>query len=100
MKGADRSYFSYSRQIAYDTEFEILRGPSAKIVRQSDQRYASAYGYSSIKNDLLCETWLDFGDDYCVAIFRNPDGTPETKDEFLFFCSFFFCKTQTQHNKQ
>lgn len=35
-----------------------------------------------IEGDMLCSKWKLF-DDSCFPVFRNPDGTPEGKDEFL-----------------
>ena len=35
-----------------------------------------------VESDMLCSKWKLF-DDSCFPVFRNPDGTPEGKDEYL-----------------
>jgi hypothetical protein len=34
---------------------------------------------------MLCDQWrIRFsGQKFCMTVFRNPDGTPDTKDEYL-----------------
>jgi len=66
-------------------EFKLTRDINAKIVRQGKLNYFRTGGEIRIENDLLCDYWQDFLQVYCVAIFRNPDGAPETRDEYIFF---------------
>ncbi|MEE8513971.1 MAG: tetratricopeptide repeat protein, partial [Gammaproteobacteria bacterium] len=80
MIGADRSYFAVG-----EDEFEVTRGQNAQIVRQGALNYFRTGGKTRVENDLLCDHWLDFLGDYCVAIYRNPDGNPDARDEYLFF---------------
>jgi TolB-like protein/class 3 adenylate cyclase/Tfp pilus assembly protein PilF len=48
-------------------------------------------GESWIKDDMLCDQWqIRFsGQKFCMTVFRNPEGTPETKDEYLALMSMF-----------
>ena len=43
-------------------------------------------GFTRIKGDLLCEKWETMNEGYetCFPVFRNPRGTPERRDEYLF----------------
>jgi Flp pilus assembly protein TadD len=82
MIGADRSYFAVS--YGGRDEFEVTRDQNAQIVRQGELNYFRTGGKTRVENDLLCDYWLDLGD-YCVAIYRNPDGNPDARDEYLFF---------------
>jgi TolB-like protein/class 3 adenylate cyclase/Tfp pilus assembly protein PilF len=79
MIGADRSYFAVG-----EDEFEVTRGQNAQVVSQRYLNYFRKGGKTRVENDLLCDAWLDLGD-YCVAIYRNPDGNPDARDEYLFF---------------
>ncbi|UCH22195.1 MAG: tetratricopeptide repeat protein [Deltaproteobacteria bacterium] len=42
-------------------------------------------GVSWIEDDMLCDQWQIrwSGQKFCMTVFRNPEGTPETKDEYL-----------------
>ena len=42
-------------------------------------------GKSWVKNDMLCDQWENFYEELkdCWVIYRNPDGSPENKDEYL-----------------
>lgn len=42
-------------------------------------------GKSWIENDLLCDQWQERFGGYkiCYPVFRNPEGAPENKDEYL-----------------
>ena len=47
-------------------------------------------GTSWIENDLLCNhlnTHM-YGMKYCMTVFRNPEGTPRNKNEFLAVSDF------------
>jgi len=66
-----------------EDELEVSRDQDAQIVRQEFLTYFRD-GPTRIEKDLLCDLWYDFGD-YCVAIYRNKNGTPEAKDEYIFF---------------
>jgi len=52
--------------------------------RQPTASY-SDHGKSRIEGDMLCtryeKTW--WGLEHCATVFRNPSGTPETKDEYF-----------------
>jgi len=79
MIGADRSPYGS------EGEFEVTRDQNAQVVSQDFVTYfREGTTKTRVKNDLLCDPWQAFGD-YCVAIYRNPDGTPEQKDEYIFF---------------
>jgi hypothetical protein len=43
-------------------------------------------GKSWIENDLLCDQWQERygGHKICYPVFRNPEGSPEDKDEYLY----------------
>ena len=64
-------------------EFQVTRDQNAQIVSQDILTYFRE-GKTWIHNDLLCDPWYAFGD-YCIAVYRNPNGTPEQKDEYVFF---------------
>lgn len=64
-------------------EFRVTRDRNAQIVDQDILTYFRE-GETRIANDLLCDPWYAFGD-FCVALYRNPDGTSEQRDEYIFF---------------
>jgi hypothetical protein len=64
-------------------EFQVTRDQNAQIVDQDILTYFRE-GKTRVTNNLLCDPWYAFGN-YCVAIFRNPDGTPEQRNEYIFF---------------
>ena len=64
-------------------EFQVTRDQNAQVVDQDILTYFRE-GKTRVKNNLLCDPWYAFGD-YCVAIFRNLDGTSEQKNEYIFF---------------
>ena len=84
MIGGDRGYFTVGGFFYGDDELEVTRDQNLQIVSQSDINYFRKGERSRVENDLLCDPWYDFGD-YCVAIYRNPDGTADAKNEYLFF---------------
>jgi hypothetical protein len=47
-------------------------------------------GRSWIEGDLLCSQWetVHKGLKYCGTVFRNPEGTPEMKDEYVKITDF------------
>jgi tetratricopeptide (TPR) repeat protein len=49
-------------------------------------------GTSWIEDDMLCNQWQlnMFGIKHCMIVFRNPEGTPEMKNEFLAISDFGF----------
>ena len=77
MLGADRG------ETGWEGELEVSRDQDAQIIRQGYLTYFRN-GPSRIENNLLCDPWWEFGN-YCVAIYRNPDGTPDAKNEYIFF---------------
>jgi tetratricopeptide (TPR) repeat protein len=80
MIGTDRSYFG----VGHGDVLEVTRGENAQIVRQGHLNYFRDGEKTRIENDLLCDPWRDLGD-YCVAIYHNPTGAPDTNDEYLFY---------------
>ena len=64
-------------------EFQVGRDEDVQIVSQDILTYFRD-GPTRVKNNLLCDPWYEFGE-YCVAIYPNPDGTPEQKNEYIFF---------------
>jgi len=88
MIGTNRGYFGIvDRSFAGITEnaFAVTRDQNAQIVRQADLNYFRTAGKTQVKDDLLCDHWSDFLGEYCVAIYRNPLGSADAKDEYLFF---------------
>lgn len=79
MIGGDQSYFGIG-----GSELEVTRNEDAQIVSQGYMNYFSDGGKTRVEDDLLCDAWRELGD-YCVAIYRNPDGSKEKKDEYIFF---------------
>ena len=43
-------------------------------------------GVSRLKGDLLCEAWRVINEGYetCLPVFRDPDGTAQGRDAYLF----------------
>lgn len=80
MIGADRGYFG----LWGTSEFELTRDQNMQIVKQGYLNYFRDGGKTYIENDLLCDPWRDLGD-YCVAVYRNPDGASGAKNEYVFF---------------
>jgi tetratricopeptide (TPR) repeat protein len=66
-----------------EEELELTRDQDVQIIRQAFLTYFRD-GTSRIENDLLCDPWWEYGD-YCVAIYRNDNGTPDARDEYIFF---------------
>jgi tetratricopeptide (TPR) repeat protein len=77
MMGVDRG------ETGLEDELEVSRDQDAQITRQGFLTYFRD-GTTRIENNLLCDPWWTFGD-YCVAIYRNNNGTPNAKDEYIFF---------------
>ncbi|NIS70195.1 MAG: hypothetical protein GTO12_15015 [Proteobacteria bacterium] len=50
----------------------------------------SASGKSWIEGDMLCDQWkyIFRGLKYHMAVYRNPEGTPEMKNQYLFVTDF------------
>ena len=68
-------------------------GLEGMIERSNDGRLiyrgfitGSDQGQSWIENDLLCDQWQERygGHKICYPVFRNPEGNPENKDEYLY----------------
>ena len=47
-------------------------------------------GKSWVENDLLCDQWEELyeGHKICYPVFRNPDGKPERKNEYIYVTDF------------
>jgi len=55
-----------------------------------------AVGKSRIDGDMLCDKW-DYrfeGLEYCGTVFRNPEGTPDAQNEYLYVTEFQTCGLQ------
>ncbi len=84
MIGGDRGYFTDGGFYEGDDELEITRDQDLQITNQGSFDYFRKGGRSHVENNLLCDPWYGLGD-YCVAIYRNPDGNRDAKNEYLFF---------------
>jgi hypothetical protein len=56
------------------------------IIIQEDSTGFSDSGKAWLEGDLRCHQWKKFLSrlPHCLPIYRNPDGTPEKKNEYLF----------------
>ena len=54
--------------------------------------YVNDSGRSWIEDDMLCNQWKIHvnGLEHCMSIFRNPEGTPEMKNEYIAVSDFEF----------
>jgi TolB-like protein len=84
MIGGDRGYFTVGGFYEGDDELEITRDQDLQITNQGNYDYFRKGERSRVENNLLCDPWYGLGD-YCVAIYRNPDGNRDAKNEYLFF---------------
>ena len=64
-------------------EFEVTRDNEGQIVSQGYITYFKN-GRTTIENDVLCDPWWGL-ENLCVAIYRNPGGTPEKNNEYVFY---------------
>jgi adenylate cyclase len=92
------------RGASEDVMFEVVWDEDTQIVEQGFVNFFRADGKSRAADDLLCAPWHDWGN-YCVAIFRNPNGAREYLDEYVFFTltgiftfSVFDPSTRTAHS--
>ena len=53
---------------------------------------SSESGTSWIQDDMLCNQWQTYmqGLKYCAPVFRNPEGTPESLDEYITITDYGF----------
>lgn len=65
-------------------KFDVTWDEDVQIIDQSFVTYFRDDGKTRVTDDLLCSPWRDWGH-YCVAVFRNPAGSPERLDEYIFF---------------
>jgi len=73
------------------TGIDLVFGQQWWVDRTGDGRatfrnaLVSESGKSWIERDMLCNKWQTFyeGFKYCYPVFRNPEGTPETKNEYF-----------------
>jgi hypothetical protein len=51
-------------------------------------------GKSRIDGDMLCDRWESRFDglEYCGSVFRNPEGSSDTEDEYLYVTDFQICE--------
>ena len=84
MIGGDRGHYNQGGIYVGDHELVVIRDKSLQITSQGNYGYFRAGAASKLQNDLLCDPWHDLGE-YCVAIYRNPDGYPAARNEYLFF---------------
>lgn len=81
---SDRTMIGVNRgETGSEGELEVSRDHNAQITGQGFLTYFRE-GTTRIVNRLLCDPWWTFGD-YCVAIYRNRNGAPDTQDEYVFF---------------
>jgi len=77
-------------------EWRIHRTKDGEITHQGNWPFsileagASASGKSWIEGDMLCDQWkyIFRGLKYHMAVYRNPEGTPEMKNQYLFVTDF------------
>jgi adenylate cyclase len=77
-------------------EWRIHRTKDGEITYQGSWPFsameagASASGKSWIEGDMLCDQWkyIFRGLKYHMAVYRNPEGTPEMKNQYLFVTDF------------
>ncbi len=62
------------------------RGPPVDKVPWHGPSVETDQGVSRVKGDLLCEAWgvINEGYETCFPVFRNPEGTAQGRDEYLF----------------
>jgi len=76
--------------------WRIHRTKDGEITYQGDWPFSiegagsSASGKSWIEGDMLCDQWkyIFRGLKYHMAVYRNPEGTPEMKNQYLFVTDF------------
>ena len=76
--------------------WRIHRTKDGEITYQGDWPFSiletgvSAGGKSWIEGDMLCDQWkyIFRGLKYHMAVYRNPEGTPEMKNQYLFVTDF------------
>jgi hypothetical protein len=69
--------------LANGKQWWIERSEEGKAtIREGDK---SDTGKSWIEEDMLCDQWDNFYENLrdCWVVYRNPEGTPENKDEYL-----------------
>ena len=66
-----------------EAEFEVTRDRDAQIIRQGYLTYFKK-GKTVIEDDLLCDPWWAHPN-FCVAVFRNPQGDSASHSEYVFF---------------
>jgi adenylate cyclase len=54
------------------------------------RKEGSYVGKSWVENDMLCDQWNDLYGDLkeCCRVYRNPEGTPEKKNEYLWVAGY------------
>ena len=65
-----------------------------KITFKVGSDYIFDTGKSWIEGDMLCCKWEKQYDGVasCFTVFRNPEGAPDTNDEYLYITDFEICK--------
>ena len=84
MEGGNRGYVIAGGFYQGDNELKVTRDENLNILSQSEIHYFRVGDQTRVENNLLCDPWDELGE-YCVAIFRNPDGTQEARNDYLFF---------------
>jgi tetratricopeptide (TPR) repeat protein len=90
----DRSVTGFSPLTEF--EWQIHRTSDGKITYHGNWPYSittpgeSGSGVSWIEGDMLCDQWqyIFQGLKYCMTVYRNPEGTTELKNQFLFVTDF------------
>ncbi len=66
-----------------EDEFIVTRDHEAQIIKQDWITYFQE-GRTTIRDDLLCDPWWGLKN-LCVAVYRNPGGTPEEMNQYVFY---------------
>lgn len=79
-----KTMFGIDRGHPGGVRFEVMWDEDMQIVEQGFVNYFEDGRETYVYGDLLCASWRDW-DRYCVAVFRNPAGTKEQLDEYVFY---------------
>ena len=85
------------RKLVFGKEIRILCQQIGGYINRTKEGTFMHAGYGSgksrIVNEMLCDKWDSRfeGIEYCGTVFRNPEGTPEMMDEYIYVTDFQFC---------
>jgi hypothetical protein len=64
-----------------------MDGSGSALYSSSDYKVTEAPGKVRIEGDLLCQRYehefIEFRMEFCSTVFRNPQGTPQGRDEYI-----------------